>query len=261
MSTHPATRQSFIERFKPKFTGEILVLSEVSPLGNWLEDVLGKYQLNFKLTNQLSGAITTFHSADMIIVDEKLGLESLTELMSLSQSNQQQFVFLAWVGFELPDSLQDKVAMLFKPITERKVLDLFTDNQQTKVTAEVTTHSSNLLLVDDNTINLKAMQSQLEHAGFQVTTATNGLQAVCACREQHFDLVLMDVQMPEMDGLEATKQIKLEQGSHAPPIIGISAHVMEEHINKAYDAGMIDYLCKPIKEVDLLNTVHNKLSH
>jgi signal transduction histidine kinase len=241
------------------YTGNILILSEASPLGNWLEDIFIERQINCQLTSNLTDALTSQASASMLIVDAKFGIDTLQQLVKNTNGLQQRFIWMNWVGQELPESIANKVELFYKPITVKGLSGLFLLEDQQVVIAKQMNNDSRILLVDDNRINLKALKSQLLNAGYNVDTADNGLQAVCACREQHFDLVLMDIQMPEMDGLEATRLIHLEQKHHAPTIIGISAHVLEEHKHNAVSAGMADYLCKPIQENELMAKVEEYL--
>jgi CheY-like chemotaxis protein len=94
----------------------------------------------------------------------------------------------------------------------------------------------------------------LEKAGHRVSLAVNGIEAVTMWREGDFDLILMDVQMPEVDGFEATRQIRLEEqttGRHVP-IVATTAHAMTGDRERCLLAGMDDYLSKPIHRQELL---------
>jgi signal transduction histidine kinase/ligand-binding sensor domain-containing protein/FixJ family two-component response regulator/HPt (histidine-containing phosphotransfer) domain-containing protein len=103
-----------------------------------------------------------------------------------------------------------------------------------------------VLLAEDNPINQELAQELLRAMGVRVTTAANGVEAVALALRQKFDLVLMDVQMPELDGFEATRRIR----EHAPaadlPIIAMTAHVLAGYRDQCLAAGMNDYLSKPI---------------
>lgn len=258
--TAPRFTESNIAVPEFDYSGNILILTEASPLGNWLEDVFRERKISHQLTSNLADALTSQKNSSLLIVDAKFGLEALKQLVENGHGLKQRFVWMNWVGQVLPESLTGRVESFYKPITAKGLSQLFTIKEKIKVNNKPINYSSRILIVDDNMINLKALKSQLSNAGFNADTAENGLQAVRACREQHFDLVLMDIQMPEMDGLEATKLIRLEQKHHAPTIIGISAHVLEEHRHNAVSAGMADYLCKPIKENELLAKVKEYIS-
>jgi len=114
-----------------------------------------------------------------------------------------------------------------------------------------------ILVAEDNPVNQKLAISILEKAGHQVTLAHNGLEAVRRWNELQFDIVLMDVQMPEMDGLEATRQIRSAEeamGKHTP-IIALTAHVMSGDRKRCFAAGMDDYISKPFQKQQLLSAV------
>lgn len=121
------------------------------------------------------------------------------------------------------------------------------------------TESISVLIVEDNKINQILIKTYLEKWGFKsVATADNGLEALSACQKTKFDLVLMDMQMPEMDGIEATKRIRageLENLNINTPIIAISANVSPEDITICLDAGMNDYMSKPIDKNRLKNII------
>ena len=110
-----------------------------------------------------------------------------------------------------------------------------------------------VLLVEDNQVNQKVAGQMLERSGHGVTIAANGQEAVAAFARQPFDLVLMDIQMPVMDGFEATQAIRdLEKtsGRHTP-IIALTAHAITGYREKCLERGLDDYLSKPIKITDL----------
>ena len=112
----------------------------------------------------------------------------------------------------------------------------------------------NILVVDDYPANLKLMQALLNQLEIRVTTVESGPQAILSCQTNDFDLILMDIQMPEMDGIEATRQIRKTTGpNQATPIIALTAHAMISEKEALLKAGMEDYLCKPIDEAVLLD--------
>jgi CheY-like chemotaxis protein len=110
-----------------------------------------------------------------------------------------------------------------------------------------------VLLAEDNPVNQVVAARLLERRGHQVTVAANGREAVAAAKRESFDLVLMDVQMPEMDGLEATATIRAAEtgtGRHLP-IFAMTAHAMKGDEERCRMAGMDGYLPKPIRPADL----------
>jgi len=114
-------------------------------------------------------------------------------------------------------------------------------------------HQLRILLAEDNAVNQKLAVRLLEKRGHTVTVAGNGKEAVAAFQENTFDLVLMDVQMPEMDGFEATaaiREVEKQSGNHLP-VIAMTAHAMVGDRERCLAAGMDDYLTKPIRPQDL----------
>ena len=115
-----------------------------------------------------------------------------------------------------------------------------------------------VLLVEDNTANQAVALGVLSNLGFNISIANNGLEAIAAYSTNNYDLILMDCQMPEMDGFEATRKIRLqehEQEKHVP-IIALTANAMEDDKQRCYDAGMDDYLCKPFDIDELINILN-----
>jgi CheY-like chemotaxis protein/HPt (histidine-containing phosphotransfer) domain-containing protein len=115
-----------------------------------------------------------------------------------------------------------------------------------------------ILLAEDNEVNRKVALRMLKGFGYQADVAANGLEAVAAVRRQAYDVVLMDIQMPEMDGLEAARIIVSERPSaDRPRIVAMSANAMREDTEAAVAAGMDDYVVKPIS-VPLLQAALEK---
>lgn len=117
-----------------------------------------------------------------------------------------------------------------------------------------------VLVVEDNPVNRLVACATLEKAGYRVEVATNGLEAVAAVRDDEFQLILMDIQMPEMDGLEATRVIRaleMEQERRPLPIIALTAHALEEERERCMKAGMNDFLAKPFRAEDLLGLLEH----
>ncbi len=111
-----------------------------------------------------------------------------------------------------------------------------------------------ILVTDDNEMNQLVASTILQNFGAEITSAYNGKEAVQKIRENVFDIVLMDVQMPEMDGIEATHIIR-ETISTQLPVIALTAFAINGDNQKCLDAGMNDYLSKPFEESQLLNII------
>jgi signal transduction histidine kinase/DNA-binding response OmpR family regulator len=128
-----------------------------------------------------------------------------------------------------------------------------------KTTAPPARRALRILLVEDNRVNQKLATRLLERAGHSVLVAENGREAVSAFRREAFDLILMDVQMPEMDGLEATAAIRaaeVDAGTHVP-IVAMTAHAFAEDRERCLSAGMDAFLTKPVRVAQL----HEVIAH
>ncbi len=113
-----------------------------------------------------------------------------------------------------------------------------------------------VLVVEDNIVNQKLVKMTLEKRGFSVDVASNGIEALDMLKRLQYDLVFMDCQMPEMDGYEATLEIRrYENGSRHTPIIAMTAHTMKGDRERCLEAGMDDYISKPIKKEDLFDII------
>ncbi len=120
-----------------------------------------------------------------------------------------------------------------------------------------------VLLVDDNPANLQLASELLRGLNTQVTQANNGHQAIEACKENEFDVIFMDIQMPGMDGLETTRHIRaMEEGKRRTPIIALTAHTITEQKSELLIAGMDDCISKPVNESQLAHIINrwNSLS-
>jgi two-component system, sensor histidine kinase and response regulator len=115
-----------------------------------------------------------------------------------------------------------------------------------------------LLLVDDNSINCEVAKGMLSKTGIVVDVATNGLQALEKLQQQPFDLILMDIQMPGLDGLSATQRIR-EELKLQTPVIAMTAHAMASDRQKSLQAGMDDHLAKPIEPAELYAVMQRHL--
>jgi len=116
--------------------------------------------------------------------------------------------------------------------------------------------SLRILVAEDNAVNQLILQRVLARLGYRADLAANGLEALAALRRQRYDVVLMDIRMPEMDGLEATRRIRAEWEPGAQPrVIALTANVTQEQRDACAAAGMDDYLTKPIDPPELASAL------
>jgi two-component system, sensor histidine kinase and response regulator len=163
-------------------------------------------------------------------------------------------------------------AYLLKPIQQSELFDaigtalgvLVSDDDRVVASAPEALGdlgSLRILLAEDSIVNQKLAVALLEKHGHQVVVANNGKEAVAALDGQDFDLVLMDVQMPEMDGFEATAVIRAKEqqtGGHIP-IVAMTARAMKGDRQQCLEAGMDDYVSKPVRRQQLFEAIQNAL--
>ncbi|MBI1239266.1 MAG: response regulator [Alphaproteobacteria bacterium] len=120
--------------------------------------------------------------------------------------------------------------------------------------------SKTVLIVEDNELNLKLFHDLLDANGYQTLQTRDGLEALELARTHHPDLILMDIQLPEVSGLEVTKWLKEDEQLKAIPVIAVTAFAMKGDEEKIREGGCEAYLSKPISVARFLDTVRRFLS-
>ena len=219
---------------------------------------------------------------DLVLLDWNMprmnGIETATRINEELQSRPHKIIMVT--AFSRSDVLKqaDKTglnAFLTKPVLPATLFDTIMDifgkdvaktSRQVRQRATINTETmqtikeARILLVEDNAINQQVAQEVLVNAGLVVEMANNGFEAVAAITKNldnttRFDAVLMDIQMPEMDGYEATRLIRENPQYDELPIIAMTAHAMIGDREKCLAAGMNDYVTKPIEEEQLLTVL------
>lgn len=116
-----------------------------------------------------------------------------------------------------------------------------------------------ILVAEDNPDNRNLLTRRLERQGWQVVAAEDGREAVDMCRSAKPDLVLMDVAMPNMNGLEATRQLRADPATAATKIIAVTAHAMDANRIECIEAGCDDFATKPINFPELVAMIRNHM--
>jgi CheY-like chemotaxis protein len=162
-------------------------------------------------------------------------------------------------------------AILLKPIRQSALFDtlmtLFAgkpgspakpSSERTGLDPEMASrHPLRILLAEDNVVNQKLALRLLSQMGYRADVAANGLEVLQAIKRQPYDVILMDVQMPEMDGLEATRRLCAELDvERRPHVIAMTANAMQGDREMCLEAGMDDYLSKPIRVDELVNALN-----
>jgi two-component system sensor histidine kinase/response regulator len=265
----------------------VLVVDDNATNRRILEEVLRRWKLETKVVDNAQDALNTLRQArsqgapfNLVLTDAHMpdvdGFSFAKQIKEDSELRNETVVMMLTSG-DHPEDLgrceQLGIASyLLKPIKQSELLDAVLtalgakhaeqpgvasqhaalDSDQPQATGPV-----KVLLVEDSVVNQKLAAAVLEKDGHHVTIANNGLEAVQAFERDSFDLVLMDIQMPEMDGFEATRAIrKLEQitGGHIP-IIAMTAHALVGDRERCLASGMDDYIAKPIYAKQLIATI------
>ena len=227
---------------------------------------------------KLDQAARSEQSFDVALIDAQL-LEDGPESAGKTESakvvaTDTTLVVMTPLGAVEPraDSSEDShYRRLTKPIREKNLLDCLRDRQGSDCViapaepapAAGAPRSLRVLVAEDNAVNRKVATFLLgKKFGFHVDTAENGAEAVEALKRESYDVVLMDCQMPEMDGFEATRKIR-ESGSGVLdpkiPIIAATANAMRGDREKCPEAGMDDYVAKPLKVDELLGAINRNV--
>ncbi len=187
--------------------------------------------------------------------------QSVAQVQKLAISNME---IMTLVNFENISGTQSEFFQLTKPLHHRELLDKITGIEVAEKQVEAHVESfdfsgKKMYVVDDNQVNLDVAKELFEYAGFDVVLGHNGLEAVEYLQENAVDLVLMDIQMPGMDGLSASRTIRSFGGKFLDlPIIAMTAHALDSDRKKSLEAGMNDHITKPI-DVDFALTTIAKL--
>jgi two-component system sensor histidine kinase/response regulator len=163
-----------------------------------------------------------------------------------------------------------QAARLRQPFSEDELLALFapprsapSDSTPAKLSAAIA--SARVLVAEDNPVNQMIAEAILGQAGYSVTSVSNGEEALQRWHAQRFDIIVMDVQMPVLDGLEATRRIRrieADEGRDArTPIIGLTANALKGDREQCLGAGMDDYIAKPMHNDELLAALARVLAH
>jgi len=181
----------------------------------------------------------------------------LVLLSSLGQQADPSGLFSASLTKPVkPSQLHDTLAQIFWPEHEVETIKPVMRSVHPYVLAQ-TKRTERILLAEDNLVNQKVALHLLGSLGYRADLAANGLEVIEATSRQTYDIIFMDMQMPEMDGLEATRRIvQAESRPEARPwIIALTANAMQGDRERCLEAGMNDYLSKPLKKAELMHAL------
>ncbi|MGH8047431.1 MAG: PAS domain S-box protein [Chthoniobacterales bacterium] len=195
---------------------------------------------------------------DMVIVDSSFTGDA-TAVADFAAQRNVPVVVLVPLGVpasKLPQRLPNEWRRLPKPVHAAALLAVLANGAPTAAPAAIVEkpsapepsldpRSTRILIVEDNVVNQKLIQRMLSSLGYEASVVSGGQECLDACSDKPFDLILMDIQMPGMDGFDATRKIR-EAGDPAW-IVALTAHVMAEDRERCFAVGMNDFLAKPIR--------------
>ncbi len=272
----PAPQRLHLIRSQPQLTGKRLLIVDDNETNRRIlslqTQAWGMMSESCADASQALERLQQRTDFDIALLDwhmpEKDGVWLAQEILQLPEAHQLPLVMLSSGAISRQSVERDSgvqfTAFLSKPIKPSQLFDVLMQVlggqlRQVKSSAaprlnqQLAEHLPlRLLLVEDHAVNQKVALRILAQMGYRADVAGNGLEAIEALRRQRYDIVLMDVHMPEMDGLEATRAICAEwDSSERPKIVAMTANAMKEDRAQCLDAGMDDYVTKPIRVGEL----------
>mgnify|MGYP001555289820 FL=1 len=261
----------------------ILIVDKSKEVRNFITNKIKPHCADVRSAQSLKNALRVIQNSrqvDMVILDWNLtGINTIDAINKIQSSTNESTSIILMCTLD-----QDRVrtqaeqagvkSFIIKPIKEMALYNaIFYEITGKDAISGATRKASNkeieeyknqingsyVLLVEDNYINQQVAREFLANAGVLVDIANNGKEAVAAAKNYKYDAILMDVQMPEMDGYEAARQIR-KKSYIDTPIIAMTANALSGDREKCLDAGMDDYISKPINEQNLYRTLSEFIS-
>jgi PAS domain S-box/PAS domain S-box/PAS domain S-box len=258
-------RQKKLTGFQPVLVGKTVLIVEDNRTNR---HILGGYAYSWGMLPLIASSgkdaldwIQRGDTFDIAILDMNTPeMDALTLARKIRKYDKTMpLVVLTSLGQRVESNLFD--AYLFKPIKPTQLQKVLTDiiflngtkesARMHKINDKAEINPTKILLADDNVSSQKVALQMLKRLGYRADMAANGIEVCQALERQTYDLVLMDVRMPEMDGLEATRIIRQRWPNRGPNIIAITAHALQDDKEKCLEAGMDDYISKPVKVEEL----------
>jgi signal transduction histidine kinase/DNA-binding response OmpR family regulator/HPt (histidine-containing phosphotransfer) domain-containing protein len=260
-----------------------LIVDDNETLRTILHEELSAFSLGVTAVESGKAALMALETAaaqkqpyDLVFLDWKMpgmnGIETARRIKQNAHLSQVPIIMMTAFSRETFLQEADKNHLdvfLTKPVTQSLLFDTIMKvfgkktlntlqlfNQQTAITTDLSAiKGARILVVEDNSINQQVIQKTIESEGFIVDIANNGKEAVNMVDKIRFNAVLMDMQMPEMDGMEATQLIRQKPQHNELPIIAMTAHAMSDVREKLLAVGMNDYITKPFDVDDLFSVL------
>jgi signal transduction histidine kinase/CheY-like chemotaxis protein/ligand-binding sensor domain-containing protein len=253
----------------------VLVVDDSRQARTWLGDQLSAMSFDVHCVESGEVALRALRAQrfDVILMDWMMpgidGIETTRRIKSdLGLAAIPEVIMVTAHGREAVQDAAESVGVkrfLIKPVDASVLLDTIVDvlgadslrttSPPEEMPADTALNGARVLLAEDNPINQQLAIEMLAGAGISADVADNGVQAVSRARQQSYDAILMDIEMPEMDGYTAARALR---GRHpeGPPIIAMTAHASAEYRQRCVDAGMSDMITKPVLYEELIGTLH-----
>ncbi len=286
MATEITTEYN-LKQLQPELSGKkLLVVDDNATNRKIITLQVQSWGMKVKAVESGAAALKLISSGekfDLAILDLQMpemdGLTLAEKIQSIPDYQGLPLVMLSSVGKLTSEEIAGRAsfaAFVSKPIKQSSLYEMLVSVLETQAisfkpkTSEAKSILSNeveftlplrILIVEDVVVNQKVALLVLERLGYRADVANNGLEALEALRRQHYDIVFMDVQMPEMDGLEATRRIcQIFPEAKRPWIIAMTAHAMRGDREECLEAGMNDYISKPVRVEALIKALKNYIT-
>jgi len=265
---------------EPDLSGKTIMIVDDNATNRFiLEKTLRAWKVNTLMARNGKEALDItekhYRKIDLIILDHHMpgmdGVELATAIREDSQYDDIRMIMLSsWSGLDKETAQKLRISRsTTKPVKQSRLFQTLAEVLQIRAQSQSKTETdtaptqrrnqpSRILVVDDNRDNYRLAKQILLKWGYSVDVAENGQLGVDAYQRCHYDLILMDIQMPVMDGFAATQAIRAweaEQQLEPIPIIAVTAHALQGYREKCLENGMNDYVTKPIRKRILADTI------
>ncbi len=219
---------------------------------------------------KIKSSIKSGNLFDTIIVDMIMpfmdGFTVINHIKKERKIQHEPVILMLPSSFHGKEKLEESGNNLYliKPVNMEKFYEVLVkayslqniENKKEDTMAQEETYKGNILVAEDNSINMMIISEIISKTGFTVTEAKNGREALEKYKKNEYNLIFMDIHMPEMDGFEATEKIRIfEAGKKHTPVIALTADAMKGDREKCIEAGMDDYISKPYNQTKIINTI------
>ncbi|MGB1110417.1 MAG: response regulator, partial [Gammaproteobacteria bacterium] len=250
----------------------ILVVDDNETNRRIMEELLASWEIKVTLADSADSALSQLNQGkkfDLVLLDMQMpemdGLSLAHAIRANSTLSHMPLIMLTSIGYRAEDDTADFAAHLTKPVKASQlynvVASVFVHDHQVggqKTASAIPLdaalareHPLRILVAEDNHVNQQVAGMMLGQLGYELTVADNGEEAVEKALAHQFDLIFMDLQMPRMDGFTATAEIIRRLGSDRPRVCAMTANALQGDREKCLNAGMDDYISKPVKLEDL----------